>query len=273
MADALLDRLRHVTSRQNSLVKELRHASTRSEATEDGYIAVEGVRVLEEVLRSGLRLKAVFFAESAQERAKRLLPQIGAHTETISLPDEVFRSCCSTENPQGVAALARLKQFPVEDVLDAPEPLILGSAGVQDPGNFGTMIRSAEAFGATGVISGEGTVSEMNPKVARASAGSLFRLPILRMRNEEIVAKLRDHNIRIAATSSHKGVALDEADLRGPLAVFVGSEGGGVPKELLGEVDEMIVIPHSVRVESLNVGIAASILLYEAARQRRRGEG
>jgi len=273
MADALLDRLRHVTSRQNSLVKELRHASTQAAATDDGYIAVEGVRALEEALRSGLRLKAVFFAESAHERAKRLLPQIAAHTEPLSLPDEVFRSCCSTENPQGVAALAKLKHFAAEDVLDAPEPLILGSAGVQDPGNFGTMIRSAEAFGATAVLAGDGTVSELNPKVARASAGSLFRLPILHMANTEIVRKLRDHNIRVAATSSHKGVALDEADLRGPLAIFVGSEGAGVPKELLGEVDEMIVIPHSTRVESLNVGIAASILLYEAARQRRRGEG
>ncbi|HEX8926955.1 MAG TPA: RNA methyltransferase [Terriglobales bacterium] len=273
MADALLDRLRHVTSRQNSLVKELRHASTQAEATDDGYIAVEGMRVLEEALRSGLRLKAVFFAESAQDRAKRLLPQIAAHTETLSLPDEVFRSCCSTDNPQGVAALAKIKPVRAEDVLDAPDPLILGSAGVQDPGNFGTMIRSAEAFGATAVLAGEGTVSEMNPKVARASAGSLFRLPVLRLQNSEIVSKLRDHGIRLAATSSHKGVALDEADLRGPLAIFVGSEGAGIPKELLGEVDEMIIIPHSTRVESLNVGIASSILLYEAARQRRRGEG
>jgi len=273
MTETITDRLRRVTSRQNSLLKELRHAFTQAEPTDDGCIAIEGVHLLEEALRSGLRLKAVFFAEFAQERARKLMPQIAQHTETLLVPDAAFRSAVTTETPQGVAALVRLKTFRNDDVFDAPDPLLLAAAGVQNPGNLGTMLRSAEAFGATAVVLAEGTAAAFNPKVSRASAGSLFRLPVFRMNSAELVAAMRQRGIRVAATSSHKGVPLDEADLCGPVAIFVGSEGAGVPKDVLASADQVIAIPHSSRVESLNAGIAASIVLYEAARQRRRGEG
>ncbi len=264
----LKDRLRPVSSKENALVKELRHSFTKAALTEDGYCAVEGVRLLEEALRSGLRVKAVFFSQSAQERAQRLLPQINTHADALLLPDAVFRSAVATETPQGVAALVKLKSFAFADLL-GNRPLILGAAGVQDPGNLGTMIRSAEAMGASGVLTMEGTVHAINPKVIRASAGSLFRLPVVKMDSAEAVRKLRDSGARILATSSHKGMPLDEAELAEACAIFVGSEGAGVSKDLLAEADEVIAIPHSERVESLNAGIAASIILYEAARQRR----
>jgi TrmH family RNA methyltransferase len=262
------DRLRQVSSKENVLVKELRHSFAQAALTEDGYCAIEGVRLLEEALRSGLRVKAVFFSQSARERANRLLPQISTHADVLLLPDTVFRSAVATETPQGVAALVKLKPFAFADLL-GNNPLILGAAGVQDPGNLGTIIRSAEAMGASGVLTTEGTVHAINPKVIRASAGSLFRLPVVKMESAEAIRKLREQGARILATSSHKGIPLDEADLTGACAIFVGSEGAGVSKELIAEADEVIAIPHSERVESLNAGIAASIILYEAARQRR----
>jgi len=264
----LKDRLRQVSSKENALVKELRHSFAKAALTEDGYCAVEGVRLLEEALRSGLRVKAVFFSQSAQERAQRLLPQISTHADALLLPDAVFRSAVATETPQGVAALVKLKSFTFADLL-GNRPLILGTAGVQDPGNLGTMIRSAEAMGASGVLAMEGTVNAINPKVIRASAGSLFRLPVVKMDSAEAVRNLRDQGARILATSSHKGIALDEADLTEACCIFVGSEGAGISKELIAEADEVIAIPHAERVESLNAGVAASIILYEAARQRR----
>jgi TrmH family RNA methyltransferase len=267
----LKDRLRQVSSKENVLVKELRHSFTQAALTADGYCAIEGVRLLEEALRSGLRVKAVFFSQTAQERANRLLPQISTHAEALLLPDAVFRSAVVTEAPQGVAALVKLKTFVFADLL-GDHPLILGATGVQDPGNLGTIIRSAEAMGASGVLTTEGTVQAINPKVIRASAGSLFRLPVVKMDSAEAVRKLRDQGARILATSSHKGIPLDEADLTEACAIFVGSEGAGVSKELIAEADEIILIPHSERVESLNAGIAASIILYEAARQRRTAE-
>ncbi len=263
-------RLRHISSAQNSLVKELRRAFSRGELTPDGHCAIEGLRIAEEAIRSGLRFRAVFFRESATGAADRLLPQIGAHVETLELPDAVFDSAVATETPQGVAALVKLKSFDLEDVLRPPEPLVLVAAGIQDPGNLGTILRSAEAFGASGMLVAEKTVSHLSPKVVRASAGSVFRLPVVSVPLNEALAKLREAGVRLVATSSHKGTPADEADLSGKLALFIGNEGAGLPREAMREMDESVAIPHSPKVESLNAGIAASILLYEAARQRRR---
>jgi RNA methyltransferase, TrmH family len=266
MAEEIATRLRQVASRENALVRQLRKAFAKGELTDDGYCAIESVRVVEEAVRSGLRFKAVFFAESAVARAERLLPQLSSQTDTVVLPDEVFRSAVATEAPQGVAALARLKHFTVEDALRGSEPLVVGVAGVQDPGNMGTIVRSAEAFGASGVLIGAGTVSPYNSKVVRAAAGSLFRLPVV---HELPLDLLRERGLRVVATSSHKSRAVSEVDLRGPLCLLIGNEGAGVPREMLKQADEVVAIPHAAQVESLNAGVAASILLYEIARQRK----
>jgi TrmH family RNA methyltransferase len=263
------ERLRPIASRQNSLVKDLRKAFAKATFADDGSVAIEGVKLVEEAIRSSLRLRAVFFAESARERANRLLPQLGSATETVVLSDEIFQSCVATETPQGVAALVYPLSSTLEDLFRAEgTPLIMGCAGLQDPGNFGTILRSAEAFGANGVMSTEGTVSAANPKVARASAGSVFRLPVVKLPVAEAIAELQKHGVRIAVTSSHKGRAAHEIDLTKRTAIFIGSEGQGVPRALLDAADEAILIPHSQKVESLNAAIAASILLYEAQRQR-----
>jgi TrmH family RNA methyltransferase len=261
-------RLRLIEGRHNASVKELRKAFSRSGPTADGYVAIEGVRIIEEAIRSGLRFRAVFFSASGENRAHKLLPQIGSHVETIVLPDKLFASAVPSEGPQGVAALVQLKSHRLADILDrlASGPLVL-LAGLQDPGNLGTILRSAEAFGATGALLGEGTVSALNPKCVRASAGSLFRLPTLQADLSSTLPLLRERGVRTLATSSHKGTPLPEANLAGPLAVLLGNEGAGVPKELMSLVDETVVIPHSAQVESLNAGIAASIILYEASRQ------
>ncbi len=189
-------RLRRIEGRHNPLLKQLRQAFSRAQRTDDGDCAIEGLRMLEEAIRSGLRFRAVFFRESALERAERLLPQIGAHVETLLLPDKLFDASVPSETPQGVAALVRLKEFSLDDVLEN-ERLQVGPivalAGLQDPGNLGTIIRSAEAFGSAGIILGEGTVSPLNAKAVRASAGSIFRLPVVAAAAglEDVVAKLR----------------------------------------------------------------------------------
>jgi len=266
-------RLRRIEGRHNTLAKEVRQAFARAERTEDGCCAVDGVRIVEEAIRSGLRFKAVLFKESAENLAERLLPQIGAHVETLLLPDKLFDSIVPSETPQGVAALVRLKEFSVDDVLERLQvgPVIV-LVGLQDPGNLGTILRSAEAFGSAGVVLGEGTVSPFNSKVIRASAGSIFRLPVVVAKSaggvDEISGKLRNAGVRLIATSSHKGTPIDQANLTGPAAVFIGSEGSGLPRNLMGQVDELVAVPHTPQVESLNAGVAGSIVLYEAARQR-----
>jgi TrmH family RNA methyltransferase len=264
-------RLRPVASRQNALVKDLRRAFTQDEPTEQGYIGVEGVRLTEEAIRSGLRFQAVFFSESGRAHATRLLPQIASQAEALLLPDDVFSSAVKTESPQGVAALVKLRPFTLENVLERVEAktLLAGVAGIQDPGNLGTILRSAEAFGARAVLLGEKTVSPFNAKAVRASAGSLFRQPLLRVKMTETISRLKERGVRVIATSSHKGRPLHEADFTGAAMIVVGNEGAGVPHEVLALADRLVTIPHSSRVESLNAGIAASILLYEASRQRK----
>lgn len=262
-------RLRPIEGRHNALVKELRGAFSRGELTADGYCAIEGVRIVEEAIRSGLKFRAVFFSKSGENKAERLLPQLAAYVETLLLPDKLFASAVPSDTPQGVAALVKCRQFTLDDILTRVQtgPL-LAIAGIQDPGNLGTMLRSAEAFGACGVVLGDGTANPFNSKVVRASAGSVFRLPLVRAHLAGVLGTFREHGLRLFSTSSHKGTHVHEVKFDAPSAIFIGSEGTGFPRELITEMDEMIAIPHSPNVESLNAGVAASIVLYEVARQR-----
>jgi RNA methyltransferase, TrmH family len=265
------DRLRPVASRHNRRLKELRLAFRRAELTPQGECAIEGVKLLEEALRSGQHLDSVFFSESARSLAEKLLPQIGARTEALVLPNALFNSIVPSDAPQGVAALVKLRTFSSNQLLDrsGDGPFVV-AAGLQDPGNLGTILRSAEAFGVAGIFLTEGTVSAYNWKVLRGSAGSIFRLPFTRIRSAELIPLLRARGVRLLATSSHQGTPLPQISLTLPLAIFVGNEGAGLPSELVREMDETLAIPQAKQVESLNAGVAASIVLYEAARAGQR---
>ncbi len=271
MNTGMRQRLRRVASRQNPLVKELRRALAQGETTPDGHCAIESLRLIEEAIRSGLRFKAVFFRQSSIALAERLLPQIAAQVGTVLLPNEIFDSAVATETPQGVAALVKVRSFSLEDVLRPDQPLVLVLSGIQDPGNLGTMLRSAEAFGASGVLLGDGTVSQFNSKAVRASAGSVFRVPTVAVKVEKTIPRLREAGLRLVSTSSHGGTPADQTNLAGRLALFIGNEGSGLPRELMSQMDETVMVAHAGKVESLNAAVAASILLYEAARQRKAG--
>ncbi len=263
-------RLRLISGRHNARLKELRLAFHRGELTSAGECAIEGVKLVEEALRSGQHLEAVFFSESARPLAEKLLPQINHRTQTVLLPSALFNSVVPTETPQGVAALLKLPSSSADKLFDRGSrgPIVV-AAGLQDPGNLGTIFRSVEAFAAAGIFLTESTVSPYNWKVLRGSAGSIFRVPFVQTSVPELLPLLRDRGIRMLATSSHKGTPLTEADWTLPLAIFIGNEGAGLPREILRQMDETLVIPQAASVESLNAGVAASIVLYEAARTRR----
>jgi TrmH family RNA methyltransferase len=263
-------RLRPVAGRHNPRLKELRLAFRRAEPTAQGETAIEGVKLLEEALRSGQHLESVFFSESARPLAERLLPQIGARTETLVLPNALFNSIVPSDAPQGVAALVKLPAFSAAQLLDrkGDGPFVV-AAGLQDPGNLGTILRSAEAFGAAGIFLTEGTVSVYNSKVLRGSAGSIFRLPWLRISSKELIPLLRASGVRLLATSSHQGTPLPQISWTLPLAIFIGNEGAGLSRELKQEMNETLAIPQAAPVESLNAGVAASIVLYEAAKSQK----
>lgn len=257
--------IRIVQSRQNARVKELRAAFARPGKSESGLVAMEGEHLIAEALRSGLRLITVFFRTGSE----RLLERVTLLDEdVVELPGEVFDSAVLTEAPQGIAALVEAPEFRLEDVLAGANPLVVIAAGLQDPGNLGTLIRSAEAFGASGVIALPGTVSVWNAKALRASSGSAFRLPVVFIREAEMFAALRERDVRVWATVPSEGLSIVEADFSRGSALLIGNEGSGLSAALLAQADGRVAIPCPGPVESLNAAVAASVVLYEAARQR-----
>lgn len=257
--------IRSIESKQNARVKELRTVLARGPAGSQEFIGLEGVHLIQEALRSGIRLAAVFVASGRLRLLEGL--DIPGDVEILSLPQEVLDSAVSTESPQPVAALARRPSWQSSS-LARPDALILVLAGVQDPGNLGTMLRSAEAFGAAGAISLPGTVNAWNPKAMRASAGSVFRVPVLELNSEECFALLRSAGIRTLAAMAREAERAGSIDLSRATAFVIGSEGGGLKPEIADLCDARITIACPGPVESLNAAVAASVLLYEASRQR-----
>jgi TrmH family RNA methyltransferase len=251
---------RRVESRQNSRIKELRAALVRGARTP--HIAVEGLHLIEEAVKSGLKLQTVFVRSGDQALLEAL--ELG-DAEVLIVTEEVFQSATSTEHPQGIAALVEAPAFTFQAMLHGT-PLVVIAAGLQDPGNLGTLVRSAEAFGATGMILLPGTVSLSNAKTLRASSGSAFRLPVVAMPADDAFAALREAGVQIIAAVARDGPG--EADLRGPCALLLGNEGSGLPEAWVAQADARLTIPCPGAVESLNAAVAGSVLLYDAMRQR-----
>jgi len=263
-----LTRLRPVTSRQNQTIKSLRDAFAHSGVTANGLYAIEGVRMVEDAIEAGWKLRVLAFSESARGLAEPMLDMVDEDTECIVVPDDVFQSAVATESPQGVAALIERKLKSGDELLHRGMKLAVVAVGIQDPGNLGTIIRSAEAFHADHVLLTENTVSVWNPKAVRASAGSVLRLACFQMKAVETLKQLKTLKVRCVGTSSHGKKSISQCDLHGPLALYIGNESAGLPTSILNELDELVTIPHESAVESLNAGAAASIALYEIARQR-----
>jgi TrmH family RNA methyltransferase len=258
---------RIVQSRQNARVKELRSGFARAGVTDEGHIAIEGEHLLGEAIASGLVIAAVFIETGKESLLDRLdLPD---SVDVLALPADIFASAVPTEAPQGIAALVSPRAFMLDQVLAAETAaLVVVSAGLQDPGNLGTLIRSAEAFGATGFVLLPGTVSLFNQKTLRASAGSVFRLPCVAANAKELFAALPERKITALAAVATEGEPITRYNLTQPSALVLGNEGNGIPKEVLALIEKRVTIPTPGPVESLNAAIAGSILLYEAARQR-----
>lgn len=261
--------LRIVQSKQNARLKELRRALAAPGRKAGELAGIEGRNLLAEALRARLSMRCVFVAREAERLLEGL--ELPRETEILIVPKSVLDAVLATETPQPVAALVEPFEWIWRDLLDPDDarlPLILILAGLQDPGNLGTILRSAEAFGASGVVSLPGTVSAWNPKAVRASAGSVFRMPVLQASAAECFQNLRDEKVAIWATQVREAAPVERVDLRGPAALIIGNEGNGVPEEIAAQADGALTIPCPGAVESLNAAVAASVLLYEASRQR-----
>lgn len=277
-----------IASKENRWLKRFR-AALAGESDEPGVVGIEGPHLIEEALQSGVAIQALLASPAGEKHLARL--GLGSSEAAASTPvgsrapsaaplllrtsDRLFASAAGTEAPQGIAALVRLPEYAFEDVVRGIA-LVVVLVGVQDPGNVGTLVRSAEAFGATGLVVAAGSANPLGPKALRASAGSIFRLPVLsRAQPPVLLAQLRMAGVALAAAVSAEttpkrtpALSPSQVDLRGPVALLIGSEPHGLPEAVVNSADVAIRIPVEKPVESLNAAVAASVLLYEAARQR-----
>ncbi len=261
--------LRIVQSKQNSRLKELRRAMAHPGRDGTGPVGIEGPNLVAEALRAGLRIHSVFIAKGSEH----LLDPLGLAPEldVLVMPPELLTSALATETPQPIAALIDPPDWTWTHLLGEhrkTSPLVVVLAGLQDPGNLGAILRSTEAFGGNGILCLPGTVSAWNPKTVRASAGSVFRVPLLPATVDECFNRLREANVRVFSTALRSAPPAHLLDLEGPVALLIGNEGNGVPAELAARARGTITIPCPGSVESLNAAVAAGILLYEASRQR-----
>jgi len=261
--------IRIVQSKQNARLKELRRALASPGRNDGGLAGIEGPHLLTEAMRAGLYLRCVFVALGSEGLAEAL--GVPEQVEVLAMPREILDPVLRTETPQPIAALVEPPDWTWAHLLGNPKgsaPLIVVMAGLQDPGNLGTIIRSAEAFEASGVVCLPGTVSLWNPKTVRASAGSVLRMPVVSASETDVLDRLRAAGVRILATTAQGAQPAEMVDLAKPVALVIGNEGNGVPAGLTSQADGAITIPCPGPVESLNAAVAASVLLYEAARQR-----
>jgi TrmH family RNA methyltransferase len=265
-----------VRSRSNALVQRLRDLKRRADP-EGGLMLIEGPKLLDEALRSGIEVVEAALAERVAS-SPALGPLRAALTQRGVAPrvldDDLAASLSEVETSQGVLALARRPPHDPERLFASPSPLLLVLVGVQNPGNLGALLRTGEAAGAHGALLAEGCADPFAWKALRGSMGSAWRLPLLVEGLAAALARLRGHGVRAAATvAAHAPAAVScfEADLRGPLALLFGNEGAGLPPEALEAADLRLTIPTHGAAESLNVGVAAGVLLFEAARQRAAG--
>ncbi|MEP7364251.1 MAG: RNA methyltransferase [Acidobacteriota bacterium] len=256
---------RLITSAKNPLLREVRRALTRGDLTADGCCVAETFHLLEEAIRSNRPIRGILAAQSVSAAVASHVK--GLHQAPVQVvPDELFEALVTTESAQGVLALVEPPAWTVEQLFRG-RSLVVVLDGVQDPGNAGTIVRAAEAFGATGVMFLKGSVSPFNPKTLRASAGSLFRLPFLHALDADVArATLQQHRVDVYAAAPKGEKVLHETDLTRKAALLVGSEAHGVSAKMRGCAMDLRI--PTVGVESLNAAVAASVILWEAARQR-----
>jgi TrmH family RNA methyltransferase len=260
-----------ITSRDNSLLRQAR-AVRDGKAPES--IFVEGLRLCEEALSSGLTIEAVIFSEeiAPKKRAADLIKRLGKTSDKIaSVSEDLLKSISYTKTPQGIVLLAaRPAGDEVSFNMKQPAtPFLVVLHGINNPVNVGAIIRTAEAAGVTGIVSTTGTSDPFSPKALRGAMGSAFRLPVWSGSNyEQALAWCRERKLRTVCADVHSSKDYRELDWRGPRALIVGPESNGLSPAEIAAADEAVRIPMQGSVESLNVAMAAGIILYEANRQR-----
>jgi TrmH family RNA methyltransferase len=264
-----MKRIETIQSLNNPRVKQWAQLLDKKGRDKQGAFLIEGAHLVKEAFLSGAEVETVLVSAERGMPAE-VEPLVPPDAECVIVSEQVLAKCSDAQTPQPVAAVVRKSRHEAERLFEEPNSLVAVIDGVQDPGNLGTIIRSADAVGATGVVLGKGTVDLYNPKTVRSTMGSLFHLPVAEGADlPQLLEKARSHGIRLINTSLEASQSCYEADFTGSVWFVFGNEGKGVSSEIAALINEHMIIPMPGKAESLNVAMAATVLLFEAMRQRR----
>ncbi|MCY6958709.1 TrmH family RNA methyltransferase [Clostridium brassicae] len=255
-----------IESKQNSLIKEVKKLHKKKYRNEKKQFVVEGFRFVEEALKSSFNVPYIFVSESGMDRYKsfKIEALINKNTEVYSISDTILKEICNTDTPQGILGVVDNKSVEVENTIG----FYVLVDKIQDPGNMGTIIRTAHASGALGVIITKGTVDIYNDKTLRSTMGSIFNIPIIEDEDLVTIRSLKEKGFKIIVSSLDTDKNFYDIDLNQKIIIAVGNEGNGISEEIYSIGDEKVKIPMPGGAESLNAAVAAGIMVYEAVRQK-----
>jgi TrmH family RNA methyltransferase len=259
-----------ISSPDNALLKRIRGLRERKIREKTGMFLIEGTKAIIEAFDKHLRVRDLVVSESFWKQDAALIA--GKDVEVVTVVDDKMIKELSTQTtPAGIIATADMPRFGVDDLFKGAVPLVVIVHAIQDPGNLGTIFRTALAASASGVILTQGTVDCFNPKVVRAASGALFAMPtVWDLSLADAATAVRERGLRVVGCEPTAQMSLFDADLSGPIAIVLGNEGQGFTAADLEVVDEQVSIPMNPASESLNVAICGAIVLFNAVRQRRK---
>ena len=265
--------IQFLSSAQNTYLKMLKSLQTKKGRRDNGLFLVEGSRLVQEIC-APWQMDALVLTEMYYEQNEdwRVLTEKYPQAKVVVVPEEIFKSMADTQHPQGILAAVRMKEFTFEDLVKKEDPFLILLEDLQDPGNGGTILRTADAAGADGILCSKGTVDFYSPKTVRASMGSIFHLPVVQVEDfTQGILRLQEKGIRVLAAHLQGSKPHFEADFTGGCGIMIGNEGNGLTDTAADAANERVRIPQPGRAESLNASVAAGILIYEALRQRTGG--
>ncbi|GAA0089659.1 TrmH family RNA methyltransferase [Clostridium perfringens] len=251
-----------IESKNNNLFKEIKKLKEKKHRIKSNKYLIEGLRFVEEAIKSKVSIDSIIFTESFKEKNPDLFLKINENIKLIQMNEALLKQLCSTENPQGIVGVINMQN----KELKSGELVVLVDK-VQDPGNMGTIIRTAHAAGAEGIVMTKGTVDIYNDKTLRSTMGSIFYIPIVEDDSLDFVKSLKKEGYKLVVSSLQGKNNFFEENLQGKVMIAVGNEGNGVSDEVYDIADIKVKIPMPGEAESLNVAVATSIMIYEKIRQ------
>lgn len=259
-----------IKSSKNQLIKEVKSLYRKKQRKKLGLFIVEGIKIIEEVIDKKYPFKNIIYTDSLlnSEDGKKIFSKVKHLDKLVHVPENIFKEISDTESPQGILGTVHTVKGNIDDVRLGKNSIFLYLDGVQDPGNVGTIIRTADAFDIDGIVLREGCVDPYNPKVVRATMGSIFRVPLyFESYSTGDIKKLKNLGIKVYSSSLSESLPIDKINFQNKSLVVIGNESSGVSEEVYKLSDSSIKIPMPGSSESLNAGVAASIIMYEAIRQ------